>query len=84
MKEAHICYEEISISEGLQARALLVCIITTVFDVNTVVPSLTSTILCVALGFQNQQGFRFPVALTNSAVIILFFPTFLEYRGQTY
>lgn len=61
-----------------------VCIIITVFDVNTVLLSLTSATLYITLGFQNQQGLRFSKALTNPAVIILLFSTFLEYRGQTY
>ena len=39
--------------------------------------------LYITLVFQNQQGLRFPEALTNPAVIIWFFSTFLEYRGQT-
>lgn len=63
---------------------MLVCINITVFDVNTVVLSLTSATLYIILGFQNQRGLRFPEALTNPAVIILFFSTFLEYGGQTY
>lgn len=84
VKEICICYKEVSISECFQLRTMLVCIIITVFDVNTVVLSLTSATLYITLEFQNQQGLRFPEALTNPAFIILFFSTFLEYRGQTH